>query len=62
MGWKEGLKVVSFLGLDDETCRRVLNTLKFVSEVFGASSQDTVAAIQPGQYVRTDFTLPFRRT
>ena len=32
----------------------MLNTLKFVSEVFGASSQETVAVIEPGQYVRTD--------
>ena len=31
-----------------------MNTLKFVNEVFGASSQETVAVIEPGQYVRTD--------
>ena len=41
-------------GLEYETCRRVLNTLKFVNEVFGASGQETVAVIGPGQYVRTD--------
>ena len=29
-GLKEGLNVVSVFGLEDETCRRVLNTLKFV--------------------------------
>ena len=41
-------------GLENETFRRVLNTLKFVHEVFGASSQETVAVVEPGQYVRTD--------
>ena len=56
-GVKEGLNVVSFFGLEDETCRRVLNTLKFVNEVFGASSQETVAVIEPGQSVRTDECL-----
>ena len=53
-GVKEGLGVVSFFGLEDETCRQILNTLKFVNEVFGASSQETVAVIEPGQYIRTD--------
>ena len=53
-GLKEGLNVVSFFGLEDETCRRVLNTLKFVNEVFGTSSQETVAVIEPERYVRTD--------
>ena len=43
-----------FGGHEDETCRRVLTTLKFVKEVFGASSQETVAVIEPGQSLRTD--------
>ena len=41
-------------GLEDETRRRVLNTLKFVNAVFGASSQETVAVVDLGQYVRAD--------
>ena len=40
-GLKEELNVVFCFGLEDETCRRVLNTLKFVNEVFGACSQET---------------------
>ena len=51
--WWRGWMWSLFFGLEDEPCWRVLNTLKFVSEVFGASIQETVAVIETEQYVRT---------